>query len=210
MLVTAIEPRRRLMSALFLDGEPLLVDTQTLLQSHIKPGDELTEEALCQLLETSNRRRAQEKALNLLSYREHSKAELVKKLTAASSRQAAEGAAERMVELGLVNDERFARQYAEQLLFHKRFGRRRAAYEMAAKGLDKDLIERVLDELEPDSMEQILAVIRKKYTPLPQEEKGIRRMTNALVRLGYGYGEIRAALKEAGETLEPEDDDFAL
>lgn len=199
MLVEAVEPRRHLMSAVFIEGQQYLVDTQTLLQHHIQAGSELDEEALEQLLQESRRRRAQEKALWLLSYREHSKAELTRKIAAKTDWEAAQGAAQRMEELGLVDDLRYARLYAQSLFEKKHFSRKRAAYEMSCKGLSKEIIEQVLEEVHPDHDQLLDEIIQKKYTPLPNEEKGRRRMTAALARLGYSYEEIRSALRRAAE-----------
>ena len=74
MLVTAVEPRRKALSALYIDGEfAMKLDTETLLINHIKAGVEISDEQLHQLIEDSNNKRAKEKALWLISYRDHSK-----------------------------------------------------------------------------------------------------------------------------------------
>ena len=74
--------------------------------------------------------------------------------------------------------------------------------EMAAKGLDRDLITQAVAEVAPDPAEQLATIITKKYTPLPSDEKGRRRMHNALARMGYGWGEIRSAVARAEENTE--------
>ena len=61
MLVTAIEPRHKGISALYLDGQESLVDTETLAASRLRPGDELEEEQLLALLRASDSRRARER-----------------------------------------------------------------------------------------------------------------------------------------------------
>ena len=117
MFVTALEPRRKRLTALFLDGElAAKLDSETLLQSGLRIGMELDDEELYRLIQRSDAHRAQEKALYLLEHRSHSKKELADKISRTAGREAAERAAERMEELGLVNDAQYARNLAEELL----------------------------------------------------------------------------------------------
>lgn len=202
MLVTAIEPRRKGMSALYLDGQEYLVDTETLLSRRVSLGGEMSEEEAETLCAESSFRRAKERALTILTYRDHSREELKRKLLASFDEEAAEAAVQKMCVLGLVNDAEYARKLARELLVRKRLGERRAASEMAAKGLDRDLIAQAVAEIAPDPVEQLATIIAKKYTPLPSDEKGRRRMHNALARMGYGWGEIRSAVARAEENTE--------
>ena len=113
MLITAIEPRRKGLSALFIDGEfAMNLDTQALLENRFDVGRDISDEDLKEMIELSNERRAKEKALWLISYRSHSKKELKDKIRRTCDDSAAEKAVERMEELGLVNDEEYARQFA--------------------------------------------------------------------------------------------------
>lgn len=202
MEITAIEPRRRNLCALFLDGEAVLIDSETLSKSRLQLGDTLTDEQLAALVAASNARRAQEKALYLLARREHAYAELTRKLTTAAGPEAARAAADRMVELGLVDDKRFARQYARELIERRRFTSRRVAYELARRGIDRDLIDQVLEEMAPDPTQQLIALLHARYNPPPADEKGQRRMIAALSRMGYAYADIRSVLRQIDEDVE--------
>ena len=203
MLVTAIEPRHKGISALYLDGQESLVDTETLAASRLRPGDELEEEQLLALLRASDSRRAREKALFILTYRDHSREELKRKLlTASFSEEAAEAAVQKVADMGLINDREYARKLARELLFRKRWGERRTVGEMLRRGLERELIAEVMEEAQPDPAVQLAEIIEKKYTPLPRDEKGQRRMLNALARMGYGWSDIRSALAQAEESME--------
>ena len=196
MRITAIKPRRRQMSALYLDGEfAVELDTQTLIDCRFDVGREIDDDELREIIEQSNERRAKEKALWLISYRDHSKRELKQKISRTCDAEAAEKAVERMEELGLVNDESFAQQYAQKLIFSKRMSKRAARFELSRKGIDKELAEEVLDEIDVDPREQIRAVIEKKYRDIG-DEKTRRRAVAALQRLGYGWDDIRAVLED--------------
>lgn len=196
MKITEIRPRRKGLSALFIDGEfAMALDTQTLLEQRIDVGKELDDEELHELITLSNERRAKEKALWLISYRSHSKKELRDKIRRTCDAEAADKAVERMEDLGLVNDEDFARRYAEQLLYGKRLSKRAAFYELRRKGIDQATAEEVLAELDVDVHEQIRALIEKKYRQI-NDEKIRRRAVAALQRLGYGWEDIKAVLEE--------------
>ena len=143
MELTAAEPRRKHLTQLYLDGEPgPKIDTEVFLLSRLKPGDELGEEELRALVEESDARRAREKALYLLEHRSHSKRELTEKVArTAASREAAQAAADRLEELGLLNDRAFAESYARELIQRKRYGLRRVRQELARKGIPRDMAE---------------------------------------------------------------------
>ena len=195
MLITAIEKRRKMLSALFLDGEfAVNIDTETLLQFRYKIGMDITDEQLHELILASDARRANEKALYFLEHRSHSKKELIEKIQRTTSKEAARSAADRMEELGLVNDEEFAKRYAAELFNRKGFSGRRAQYELRQKGIDKEIIAQVVEELEPNPAEKIKEIIEKKYLRCLQDEKGYRRAVNGLQRLGYRYEDIRQAI----------------
>lgn len=196
MLITAIEPRRKGLSALFIDGEfAMNLDTQALLENRFDVGRDISDEDLKEMIELSNERRAKEKALWLISYRSHSKKELKDKIRRTCDDSAAEKAVERMEELGLVNDEEYARQFARKLLLQKKMARRAAMLEMGRKGIDKETAEAALDEIDVDYRENIRYIIEKKYRDIG-DEKIKRRAVAALQRLGYGWDDIRAVLNE--------------
>lgn len=202
MLITAIEPRRKAMSALYLDGEFVMnLDTRTLLENRFDVGREIDDDDLHEIIKLSNERRAKEKALWLISYRDHSKKELTDKIKRTCDEEAAEAAVERMEELGLVNDEVYAERYAKKLLFTKHMSKKAASYELAKKGIDRELSEEILESIELDDREQIRVVIEKKYRII-NDEKTKRRAFAALQRLGYRFDDIRAVLEEyTGEEL---------
>ncbi len=197
MQITAIEKRRKFFSALFLDGEfAANIDTETLLKSGLKLGQSISEEEFEELKQASDARRANEKALYLLEYRSHSKKELIDKIRRTTTLEAAEAAADRMEELGLVDDEDFARRYAAELLNRKGFSVSRTVYELTHKGIDRDLAQELAEELADDPEEKIRAIIERKYLRHLDDEKGIRRTVNALQRLGYRYEQIRPVLDD--------------
>lgn len=202
MTITAIEPRRKGLSALYIDGEfAMKLDTQTLLENRFDVGRDIDDDELHDIIALSNERRAKEKALWLISYRDHSKKELTDKIKRTCDEESAQKAVDRLEELGLVNDEGFARRYAEQLIFSKHMSKRGAIYELSRKGIEKELAEEILEDIDVDENEEILAVLKKKYRNF-DDEKTRRRAVSALQRLGYGWDSIRHAMEDYSDYTE--------
>ena len=181
MELTSLEPRRKGLTQLYLDGEPgPKLDTEVVLLARLQPGDILSEEELQELVERSDARRAQEKALYLLEHRSHSKRELTEKIArTAASREAAQAAADHLEEIGLVDDRAFAETYARELFQRKRYGARRVRQELSRKGVGRDIIDQVLE---------------RRYPTWREDEKARRRAVAALQRLGYSFEQVRAVM----------------
>lgn len=195
MIITSIEPRRKGMSAVYIDGEyAMQLDTFTLCERRVKPGSELTDEQLHELIQKSEAHRAKEKALYLITYRDHSKKELTDKIKRVCSLESAENAADKMEALGLINDEAFARRYAEELLCSKKLSSSAAKYKLIQKGIDRELADQVIDELKPDPQEQLYALLNGKFRLRLSDEKNLKKTISALQRMGYRFEDIKSAL----------------
>ncbi len=195
MIITATEERKKSLTALYLDGEyAVSVDTMTFLSTGKKIGSEITDEELYELLEQSKISRAKEKALYLIEYRSRTRKELSDKLVPLFGESASALAIERLEELGLINDEHYAREYAEVLLNKKGFSRQRAAFELLKKGIDRDLTDEILDELEPEPAEQIKHLLQTKFAGRLSNEKDLARTVNALKTMGYRWSDINDAI----------------
>ena len=197
MIITDIVPKRKKLSALYIDGEfALKIDSETLLASRYSVGSEISDEQLKELVDSSKEKRAKEKALWLLSTRDHSKRELETKIRRTSDGDSAKKAVERMEELGLVDDEKFARRYADELINIKHLSERSAKYKLLEKGIERDLAEKILEELSPDPREHIGILIEKKYLRYLFDEKGRRKTVSALERMGYSWSDISAVMNK--------------
>lgn len=197
MTITDIKKGRKYLSAIYIDGELAVhLDTRVVLEENVRAGKEITDERLKELIEISNVRRAKEKALWLISYRDHSKKELVQKIAKTADKESAEIAVDRMEELGLVNDEKYARRYLDQLINIKHLSKNAAKYKLLEKGIDRNLIDEILCETETDPQEHIRAIIERKYLKSLSDEKGKRRCFAGLQRMGYSYSDINSVLQE--------------
>jgi len=196
MKVTDIIPGRKKLSTLYLDGQPAAVlDTNALFENGITIGSELDDDEYAELVDKCEYSRAKEKALFLLGIKDYSKKQLFDKLQKEVSAETSESVCERMEELGLINDENYARRLAHDLLYIKKLSERGALYKLMEKGISRDVCESVLDEFEVDPTEQIVQLIEKKYKNKLQDEKDRRRTVAALQRMGYSWSDIKDALE---------------
>jgi regulatory protein len=197
MTITAAEPRGKGMTALFLDGEEAVcLDTFVWAGSSFRLGDELSDEQLQALLEESDTRRAQEKALKLLEHRAYSQKELTERVGRVVSREAAERAARHLAEIGLIDDAEYAHLLADELFRRKGYSAGRVLYELNSRGIDRELAERVVGEMAPDPAERLRELLGRKYSRSLSDEKGRQRVVAALRRLGYQWGDICAAMRD--------------
>lgn len=182
-----------------IDGEyALTVDEMYFASLYLKDGQEISEQEYDELEKTVNIRRAYNCAVSLLSRRDHSKKELMRKLKEKGYSKGAEAAVEKLANSGYVDDERFCRLYASELIRLKGYGRKRVEQELNLKGVDREIISGVLDEISFDTY-RLSDIIKRKYLAKMTDEKGRQKAFNALLRLGYSYSEIRDALENMQE-----------
>lgn len=194
---------------LSLDGEYIAtVNADYWFTCGIKSGSEVTPEQLEELLTESARRKMMNKALDLLSMRDYSRRELSDKLVTkawekkeqkdmdlGSLKQQASDICDRLEELGLLNEERFARSYVDELIRRKHLSKSGLKTALIQKGVQRDIIETVLEEVDIDPVEQVRELLATKFKNRDlSDEKQKTRTVNALLRLGYRYGEINATM----------------
>ena len=156
---------------------------------------EINEEELTELLNSVSFRRAYNKGLDFLSRRPYGTKELIKKLCEKGhEKEFAEKACERLLELGLLNDEEYARILANDLLERKNYSIKRIKQELGFRGISREIIENTVDLLDNDPVPRIIILIKKKYINKINDEKGRKRTVDALLRLGYSYSDIKSAL----------------
>ncbi|GAA2144376.1 hypothetical protein GCM10009844_17860 [Nocardioides koreensis] len=112
---------------------------------------------------------------------------------------------DRFEEVGLVDDEAFARSWIASRQPGKGLARRALAQELRRKGVDDEVAREALDEIDPaDEEAAARALVRKKLRSLSRvdDTTATRRLVGMLARKGYGSGlafaVVREELAEAG------------
>ena len=202
MLVTAIEPRRKSLAEVYLDGMSAgTVDYEALLRMHITVGQTITDAVWSALCRESDHTRARSYALWLLGRGSCTAFQLKEKLRRQYSADATEAAIARMQELGLINDADYARRYASDLIRLRGFSELRIVQELRRRGIANDLAQEIvhdmLENLAPDPQAAIRNLLETKFSGKFSDEKGKRRTVAALQRMGYRWDDIRTVLNES-------------
>lgn len=106
---------------------------------------------------------------------------------------------DRFEEVGLVDDEAFARSWIASRQPGKGLARRALAQELRRKGIDDDVARQALDEIDPEDEEGAArALVRKKLRTLSRvdDTTATRRLVGMLARKGYPSGMSFAVVRE--------------
>ena len=203
MIITAINKDKKHLTKISLSsGEELLLDSDLCAEKALKCGMELESEELKELKYESDYKRAKSRALWYLDRMDHTEKALFDKLIKAGfNKRATAEVMANLVEFGLVDDRRYAERYAQRLT-ESNVSKREATHKMYLKGIPYDLAKEVLDELDTDEESQLAELIERKYAYKLNGENGTEKVFAALVRRGFSYSAVRAALKKYNDELE--------
>ena len=183
------------------DGACLKITEQELLDFGLRSGDELDEEALGRLKEAAGVSNTRAAAADLIGKRAMSRRDLERKLREKGASEAeARYAAEWLEAIGALNDA----EYAAALVRHYSrlgYGPARVREKLYEKGVPRELWEDALEEL-PEDGGQVDGFLRSKLRGRTPDEKEKRRLTNALLRRGFPWGEVKAAWRRLGEEMQ--------
>ena len=148
-----------------------------------------------------NRLSAYNYALNLLAARPYSTQTLRRKLIQKEYSAAdADEAIRRLVDNGLLNDAKYAEQYARSKILTTGASKRRLQQELYRKGIKGELattaIDNVIEQEEIDPAAVVERVARKKLAQLGDLEPLVlrRRLFAFLARRGYDLEEIKGVV----------------
>lgn len=100
---------------------------------------------------------------------------------------------DRLVEKGYINDEKFARFWVENRNLSKGASQRKLQAELAAKGVDRTIVERLLGESDRNDTDELQKVIAKRRSKYSDDTK----LMQYLARQGFGYDDIKTALNSS-------------
>ena len=194
MVITNIVKGKRDNNLVFVDGSyAFSADEETLFKNKLSIGSNLDLDLISKIKMQVNKNKSKETAFRLLSYRSHSKKELTDKIRYKYDQQSADEAVNKMEKLGLVDDEKFAMDYA-LYLFKKLYSIKRVKYELSKKGIEKDIVLKVIEDISPSEKDQIICLIHKKYGKKMDCEENIKKVSVSLQNLGYNFTDINSAI----------------
>lgn len=195
MTVTALKQAKKHQIEVVFEENSVLLDKETVLRGGLKVGTVINDEQLEQLQFDSQVTRATSKAMWLLSRREYSKKEMIIRLKKDGFlKEAVDTAVFTLAQAGVIDDERFAYNYAYSLKEGRHLGKRAIITELIMKGVDREIAQNVAEEFCDDEVSACAEIIRIKYSAFNEDEKINRRMFAALQRKGYNYNTIKLAM----------------
>lgn len=138
------------------------------------------------------------RALGLLARREHSRAELQRKLAAHSDdTQELTELLDDLVRRGWLSDARFA----EALVHDKqaKFGISRLAYELRERGVEESIIRGQVDGLKDSELERARQVWQSKFGVFPVDAKARAKQMRFLQSRGFSFDVIDKILHGEGD-----------
>ena len=217
--IVRLEPLRPrgLQMRVHLDrGEPFDVALEALERMGLGPGDPLPANRRHHLLDADAEARVREAALNLLSQRARTRAELRRKLVGKGFRPArVDPCLDQLAARGLLDDRAVASAFVRDRIRHRPRGKARLAQELRAKGvadpvaratvdavledealtdetLAKSVLEGWLKRQGPAAVQALAA-----RQPTPERERARRRLHGYLARRGFGGPALASALETA-------------
>ena len=106
---------------------------------------------------------------------------------------------DRFEELGLVDDEAFARSWVESRQRTRGLAGRALAVELRRKGVDDELVRETVDDIDPDTeRDNARILVRKKLRSVRNLERQVqvRRLAGMLARKGYSSGVAYGVIRE--------------
>ncbi len=143
-----------------------------------------------------------QRAIALLARREHSRAELARKLARYQMDGQDAGGVEAVLDQleakGMLSNERFAAALTRSR--GERFGAARVRRELREHAIDPDLVRKATEPLKRTELERARAVWRRKFGCLAEDDKGRARQLRFLAARGFSADVILHIVKGARDT----------
>ncbi len=204
MKITRIENSKHVQERVLVfleEGDPLRITGHELLQFGLYPGMDLSPQLVVQLQAAGQRSESRVKAAQLASGRMLSRKELTDKLSRKGiDPDTAEETADWLESLGAVDDVAYAgviaRHYAAS-----GYGPGRVRQELQKRGVSRELWDDALSQL-PDSADAIDRFLQKKLSGRTPDRALLKKLSDALLRRGFSWSDIRPALNRLGEEID--------
>ena len=182
------------------DGACLKITEQELLDFGLRKDDDLNEEILKRLKDAAGVSNVKATAADLIGKRAMSRSTLEKKLKEkGASETEARYASEWLEAIGAINDADYAVLLAQHCA-RQGYGPQRVREKLSEKGVPRELWDDALESL-PDPAETIDRFLESKLRGRTLDEKEKKRLSDALLRRGFSWSDVKAGLNRLGAEL---------
>src|SRR5450759_3188189 len=135
-----------------------------------------------------------ERALSMLARREHTRAEMTRKLSPHSeSPEQVEQLLDALVARGWLAETRFAESRANALA--RKFGIRKIEHDLRSRGVSAEVVEHAVERALAQELENCRAAWQRKFGVLPQSAAERGRQMRFLAGRGFSADAVRQVLK---------------
>jgi regulatory protein len=170
--------------------------------ARLKVGQTLSDSDIAQLQKKDEIERAYERALNFLSYRPRSEAEVRRNLHKKDIEDIViQVVIQRLTQAGLLNDREFAQYWVENRLQFKPRGPRALRQELWQKGVPEAIIAGVLEKVDEETAARVVAErgARRMTHLVPQDFR--RKLSAYMARRGFSFAVIKPLVEEMADTF---------
>jgi len=206
--ITAIEVQKRRPSrrTIYIDGQYVAgVDQEVVHEVGLKVGQEVDAEKLAETLSAEEVRSAKESALILLDYRARTRRELERRLHQKGyTEDVIAKVLDKLENIDLIDDERFAANWVASQLSHRPMGRSRMIWELRKKGVAPEIADEALDQVDKEQeFELALNLAERKLGDAALENPETKRkLTGFLRRRGFSWEAISGVLNKLAMKIE--------
>ena len=191
--ITAIRVQKRNpeRANIYLDGE-FAFGLELIEAAKLSKGQLLSDKEIAALKVVDEVGRAREAALAFLAHRPRSKSEIVQRLNKHGYPEPAiEAALERLERAGLVDDGAFAEYWVRNREQFRPRGRYALRHELRQKGVDSEVIDVALEDLDEGESAYRAALERVAQWARLDERTAKQKLASFLQRRGFGYEVIQ-------------------
>lgn len=206
-IVQKLEPSRHVRGRflVWFEGEtdPLKVTENEVVTFALVPGRTLEEEDLGRLKEAGGLSSAKARGARMLGERPLSRRELTRRLMEkGEAPEHAQAAVDWLEELGALNELEYARSIVRHYTA-RGYGAQKLRQEFQRRGVPREIWDQALEE-QSDPVDRVVSFLEKKLRGQTKDPKLLKRATDALLRRGFRWEEIRAGLSRYGTEIEEE------
>lgn len=219
MKITKIEPqkRNRKRMSVYIDGAFAFgVDMEVAYVCGLKEGLEVDKEWIDAVVQKEELLRAQNYALNLLSFRARSEKEIAERMAQKGYEPfIIDKTIAYLKEQGYINDKAFAEAFIKDKLELNGHGRNRIRWELYKKGVSRELVDELLEKVvTPDEEYEKAKMLAERKMKLWQKDSKpvqYRKLSGLLARKGYPFdlaSKVARELVYESDVLQDENIDF--
>ena len=193
---------------LYLDNqEKLFLSYEVFLKNRLKKDMEISEDGFSILVKENQKYFIRKKAFDFIGRRLHSYNELrLKLLKKKYDKTLVVEVVDELKEKGILDDFEFGKQYVEEKIRIKSWGKNKLKAELFKKGVNATVIDKIIGEEDLSPFENALTLAEKKLKTLLKRNYEKRELASKLFTYLYSKGYEYDTIKEVIARLINEDD----